>query len=328
MAKPSKPAKGKTAPSKKPATKPAAKVAARPKPAPVKASKPAARPAPPAKAAPAVTPAPAVKPAPASKATKPATPAPAARGAALDKAVAAPKAAAPKAVAAPVRPVPSLPLPPGAPSQSGPPPRKTKKKGDLAQRRGPDGQVLQPGDIVIPGGAMNSEEVFYLLRGCVAAEHPAGELGVAEVLAKRGLVDPQLSSERNELARLLGVLIERFERGIDPMLPPRPANAPRRTFQSVVERARHRRREVGAFLRGLDLGGTETSHMDPHGEASLTSLMEWAARLERLTDADEPQKADFQQFHRVLDQLELNTEALMVDVEQTLRRLRDRLRAR
>jgi hypothetical protein len=221
-----------------------------------------------------------------------------------------------------------VPLPPGAPSQSGPPPRKTKKKGDLAQRRGPDGQLLQPGDIVIPGGAMNSEEVFYLLRGCVAAEHPAGELGVVEVLTKRGLVDPQLSSERNELARLLGVLIERFERGIDPMLPPRPANAPRRTFQSVVERARHRRREVGAFLRGLDLGGTETSHMDPHGEASLTSLMEWAARLERLTDADEPQKADFQQFHRVLDQLELNTEALMVDVEQTLRRLRDRLRAR
>ena len=95
-----------------------------------------------------------------------------------------------------------------------------------------------------------------------------------------------------------------------------------------MERAKHRRREIGAFLRGLDLGRTETSHMDPHGEASLQSLMEWAARLEMLGDSDEPGHSDYTQFHRVLDQLEINTEALIVDVELTLRRLRDREQAK
>jgi len=109
------------------------------------------------------------------------------------------------------------------------------------------------------------------------------------------------------------------------MLPQRPPQ--RRNFQGVVERAKHRRREIGAFLRGLDLGRTETSHMDSHGEASLQSLMEWAARLENLVEADEPDQADYAQFHRGLDQLENTTEALMLDVEQTLRRLRDRIRA-
>jgi hypothetical protein len=67
--------------------------------------------------------------------------------------------------------------------------------------------------------------------------------------------------------------------------------------------------------------------MDSHGEASLNSLMEWAARLEILAEADEPDKADYGQFHRVLDQLDNTTEALIVDVELTLRRLRDRVRA-
>ena len=95
----------------------------------------------------------------------------------------------------------------------------------------------------------------------------------------------------------------------------------------MVERAKHRRREIGAFLRGLDLGRTETSHMDSHGEASLQSLMEWAARLENLAEADEPDQADYAQFHRGLDQLENTTETLIVDVELTLRRLRDRAKA-
>ena len=67
--------------------------------------------------------------------------------------------------------------------------------------------------------------------------------------------------------------------------------------------------------------------MDSHGEASLQSLMEWAARLENLVEADEPDQADYAQFHRGLDQLDNTTEALMLDVEQTLRRLRDRIRA-
>ncbi len=114
----------------------------------------------------------------------------------------------------------------------------------------------------------------------------------------------------------------RFDGGIEPLLPIR--SAIRRNFQGVVERAKHRRREIGAFLRGLDLGRTETSHMDSHGEASLQSLMEWAARLENLADADEPERADYNQFHRGLDQLENTTESLIVDVEQTLRRVRDR----
>jgi hypothetical protein len=55
--------------------------------------------------------------------------------------------------------------------------------------------------------------------------------------------------------------------------------------------------------------------------------MEWAARLENLTEADEPQQADYAQFHRVLDQLDNTTESLIIDVERTLRRVRDRNRA-
>ena len=104
--------------------------------------------------------------------------------------------------------------------------------------------------------------------------------------------------------------------------------ATRRNFQGVQERAKQRRREIGAFMRGLDLGRTETSHMDSHGEASLQSLMEWAARLENLAEADEPDQADYNQFHRGLDQLDNTTEALVVDVELTLRRLRDKNRAK
>jgi hypothetical protein len=159
----------------------------------------------------------------------------------------------------------------------------------------------------------------------VAAEHPAGDLGIAEVFLKRGVSEAE--GERPDLQRQVDTLAKRFEGGsVEPMLPPRP-QAPRRNFQGVVERAKYRRREIGAFLRGLDLGRTETSHMDSHGEASLQSLMEWAARLENLAEADEPDQADYAQFHRGLDQLENTTEALIIDVELTLRRLRDRIRA-
>jgi hypothetical protein len=68
--------------------------------------------------------------------------------------------------------------------------------------------------------------------------------------------------------------------------------------------------------------------MDSHGEASLQSLMEWAARLELLADADEPENADYAKLHRGLDDFDSLTEALIIDVERTLRRLRDRQRAR
>ena len=55
--------------------------------------------------------------------------------------------------------------------------------------------------------------------------------------------------------------------------------------------------------------------------------MEWAARLEILMEAEEADQADYAMFHRGLDQLENTTESLIVDVEATLRRLRDRVRA-
>jgi len=272
-------------------TKPATHAAKKPAP---KAKAPAARPA--AKIA--------AKP-PAKAATKaPTPPKTAAKGPAAAQAPAA-TAAAPKAAAAAK-------------------PNKPKKgrKSAFSMRRGPDGLPLQPGEILLAGGTMNADEVQYLLRGSVAAEHPNGPGGVDEIIAKR----PSAESERAELLRYAEGMARRFDSGsIEALLPPRPPA--RRNFQGVVERAKHRRREIGAFLRGLDLGRTETSHMDSHGEASLQSLMEWAARLENLVEADEPDQADYAQFHRGLDQLENTTEALMLDVEQTLRRLRDRIRA-
>ncbi len=210
----------------------------------------------------------------------------------------------------------------GRPAKSGKS-RKSSRRPTLL-RRGPDGEILAPGDLLLPGGTQRAEEIQYLFRGCAAAERPSvGDEAMAEVFARRPT--GEFPSDREELQRSLGWARDRFERGnIEPVIPPR-TNI-KRTFQGVVERARHRRREIGAFLRGLDLGHTETNHMDAHGEASLQSLMEWAARLENLTEADEPTQADYASFHRGLDQLESTTEALIIDVEQTLRRLRDRLR--
>ena len=165
-----------------------------------------------------------------------------------------------------------------------------------------------------------------MFRGCMAAEHPVAEEAVNEVLTKRGV--PEGPGEREELQNTIAWAQERFGGGdVEPIIPIR--SSLRKTFQGVVDRARQRRREIGAFLRGLDMGHTETSHMDAHGEASLQSLMEWAARLENLvenlTETPEMNQAHYTQFHRVLDQLEATTEALVIDVEQTLRRLRDRL---
>jgi hypothetical protein len=206
-----------------------------------------------------------------------------------------------------------------APRRSG----KSSRRPTLL-RRGPDGEILAPGDLLLPGGVQRAEEIIYLFRGCAAAEHSVGDDPFTEVFSKRPV--PEAPGEREELTRTLGWARERFERtGIEPVVPAR--GVPKRTFSGVVERARQRRREIGAFLRGLDIGRTETSHMDAHGEASLQSLMEWAARLENLAEADEPAQADYNQFHRGLDQLESTTEALIIDVEQTLRRLQDRLRA-
>jgi hypothetical protein len=205
---------------------------------------------------------------------------------------------------------------PGAPAR----PKKAPKPRGI-QRRGPDGELLNPGDLLLPGGASSLEELGYLFRGCVAAEQPNPDAGISEVLVKRGV--PETDQTRGELLKHSSVYVKRFEGGsLEAALPVRAAT--KRNFQGVQERAKQRRRELGAFMRGLDLGRTETSHMDSHGEASLQSLMEWAARLENLAEADEPERADYNQFHRGLDQLDNTTEALVVDVELTLRRLRDK----
>ena len=253
---------------------------------------------------------------------RPAAPAPAPAG---KGAPAAKPAPAQKAGAMPPRPVAPTGRP-GAPGKPGDRPKGKKggRKSPLSQRRGPNGELFTPGDLLLPTGPQGPDEIQYLLRGAVAAEHTAGPTAVSEIIMKKGT--PDAEGDRGELTRFSEGLGDRFEKGaIEPLLPIRPTS--KRNFQGVVERAKHRRREIGAFLRGLDLGRTETSHMDSHGEASLQSLMEWAARLENLAEADEPDQADYAQFHRGLDQLENTTEALIVDVELTLRRLRDRAKA-
>ena len=295
-----------------------------------KKTKSAARPAPRKK----------VETRPAAKESRPARPTAKAGVVAPPSRPAAPAAKAAPAV--PAKPVPAakggVPPRPAGPMPSRPgavagrpgagdrprPAKKGARKSPLSQRRGPNGELFTPGDLLLPTGPQGPDEIQYLLRGAVAAEHAAGPNAVSEIIIKKGT--PDAEGDRGELSRFAEGMAERFEKGaIEPLLPIRPQA--RRNFQGVVERAKHRRREIGAFLRGLDLGRTETSHMDSHGEASLQSLMEWAARLENLAEADEPDQADYAQFHRGLDQLENTTEALIVDVELTLRRLRDRARA-
>jgi hypothetical protein len=294
------------------ARKPAAKAKPAAKGKPAKAGKPSAaakaRPVEKPKAVPAPPPARKAKPQPARKANG-------------QTAAHAPAAVPPGSAK------PGLVLKPGLAVKTGRPDKKGRK-GSRRQtliRRGPDGEILAPGDLLLPGGTQRVEEIQYLFRGWAAAEHPnVDEEAVAEVFARRPA--GEFPGDRDEIGRVLSWARDRFDRGnIEPLVPQRAKI--QRTFQGVVERARHRRREIGAFLRGLDLGHTETGHMDAHGEASLQSLMEWAARLENLTEADEPAQADYAQFHRGLDQLESTTEALMIDVEQTLRRLKDRVRA-
>lgn len=250
---------------------------------------------------------------------KPARPAPPEKGKARPGAKAQPDHGRPGESARP-----QLAVAGGRPAAGGaggalpPRPKKSSRRSPLLQRRGPDGQILAPGELLLPAGSQTADEVQYLLRGAIATQKITAEVAIQEVLAKKQPSDPL--ANRADLERLHQALMLRFHQGsIETALPNR--GQPKRTFAGVIERAKLRRREIGAFLRGLDLGRPESSQMDSHGEASLQSLMEWSARLEKLADADEPAQGDYGQFHRGLDQLDHTTEALIVDVELTLRRL-------
>ena len=187
------------------------------------------------------------------------------------------------------------------------------------------GPQFTPGTVFLPDGFKSREEIQYLFRGAVACVRESLDVAAAEIRVKSEKMQP--SPSERELLELARIAEERF-RGAIEAAPPNRQIPTKRTFQSLVERARARRREIGAFMRGLDLGRTEPSHLDTHSEASLQGLMEWGARLEMLADSREVDKPDFTQQHRVLDQLESTTEMLVVDVELTLRRYKDRMSAR
>jgi hypothetical protein len=203
---------------------------------------------------------------------------------------------------------------------------KAEKPGRKAKAPKPTrGPQFVAGTVFLPDGFKSREEIQYLFRGAVACVRESLDVAAAEIRAKSERLQPQ-ASER-ELLELARTAEERF-RGAIEAAPPNRVIPTKRTFLSLVERARARRREIGAFMRGLDLGRTEPSHLDTHSEASLQGLMEWGARLEMLADSREVDKPDFTQQHRVLDQLESTTEMLVVDVELTLRRYKDRMSAR
>lgn len=187
------------------------------------------------------------------------------------------------------------------------------------------GPQFVAGTVFLPDGFKSREEIQYLFRGAVACVRESLDVAATEIREKSEKLQPK-TSER-ELLELARTAEERF-RGAIEAAPPNRVIPTKRTFASLVERARARRREIGAFMRGLDLGKTEPSHLDTHSEASLQGLMEWGARLEMLADSREVDKPDFTQQHRVLDQLESTTEMLVVDVELTLRRYKDRMSAR
>jgi len=208
---------------------------------------------------------------------------------------------------------------------------KGKLKAEKPGRKGakgpkpPKSPQFPPGTVFLPDGFKSREEIQYLFRGAVACVRESLDIAAAEIRAKSEKLQP--SPSERELLELARIAEERF-RGAIEAAPPNRVIPTKRTFASLVERARARRREIGAFMRGLDLGKTEPSHLDTHSEASLQGLMEWGARLEMLADSRELDKPDFTQQHRVLDQLESTTEMLVVDVELTLRRYKDRMSAR
>jgi len=268
---------------------------------------------------------------PAAKAAKKALPKPQPKSGPAAKA--RPKPAAGRPVPAPpkgkARPQSAAPLGRGAAPSSGAGHREQGRAAGAPQKRpsrkgagGRQGKSYTPGELLLPGSTLTAEEMLYFFRGCVAAEHAVPQEGLQEIVTKRGLSEGDSAAE--EAKRVMVTALERFASGVlDPLLPSR-AQA-RRSFSGVIERVRGRRREIGAFLRGLDLGRTEVSHLDSHAETSLQNLMEWTARIEKMVEeGEEPEQADYSQLHRGIDQLDNTTEALIVDLELTLKRLRDR----
>src|SRR5260221_13812409 len=138
--------------------------------------------------------------------------------------------------------VPGRPTPPFKPS-SRPGSKKGSRRSSLSQRRGPDGELLAPGDLPLPAGAQRSEEIQYLFRGGGAAGHPVIEEGIQEIIAKRG-ANPDAAADRPELGKNAEAMRQRFEVGGEPLLPGPPPIP--RTFQGVLEREGDAPRELGA----------------------------------------------------------------------------------
>jgi hypothetical protein len=72
--------------------------------------------------------------------------------------------------------------------------KKGGRKSPLSQRRGPNGELFTPGDLLLPTGPQGPDEIQYLLRGAVAAEHTAGPTAVSEIIMKKGTPDARATA--------------------------------------------------------------------------------------------------------------------------------------
>ena len=179
---------------------------------------------------------------------------------------------------------------------------------------------LESSDLAPSAGFTSHEEIWYLFRGAAACVRQSLDAAVAEVRANSANLQPTLSE--SDLLGFARIAKTRFH-GVIKDAPPNRAIRTNATFADLDRRARARRREIGAFIRGLDLDGMQLSQLDTHCEAGVQSLVEWRARLERMAASREVDGLDLTRVHGVLDQVESITEMLMVDVELTMRRYKE-----